>query len=63
MSFTGENYLALNADERKMMENLAAMKKDGSIRKIIVLINSANAARKKAIAEEMTLEEAMERWK
>ena len=45
------------------MENLATMKKDGSIRKIIVLINSANAARKKAIAEEMTLEEAMERWK
>lgn len=43
LSFTGENYLALNADEREMMENLAAMKKDGSIRKIIVLINSANA--------------------
>lgn len=43
LSFSGENYLALNADEREMMENLAAMKKDGSIRKIIVLINSANA--------------------
>lgn len=43
LSFIGDNYLALNADEREMMENLAAMKKDGTIRKIIVLINSANA--------------------
>lgn len=43
LTFIGENYLALDADEREMMENLAAMKKDGSIRKIIVLINSANA--------------------
>lgn len=43
LSFVGDNYLALNADEREMMENLAAMKKDGTIKKIIVLINSANA--------------------
>lgn len=26
-----------------MMENLAAMKKEGTVKKIIVLINSANA--------------------
>lgn len=43
LSFLGENYLALNADEKEMMENLAAMKEAGSIEKIIVLINSANA--------------------
>ena len=43
LSFMGENYLALNGDEKEMMENLAAMKESGSIEKIIVLINSANA--------------------
>lgn len=43
LSFVGENYLALNADEREMMANLAAMKASGSIERIIVLINSANA--------------------
>lgn len=42
LTFRGENYLALNADEKEMMENLAAMKKDGTVKKIIVLINSAN---------------------
>ena len=36
------NYLALNDDEKAMMENLAALKAAGTIDKIIVLINSAN---------------------
>ena len=43
LEFAKENYLALNADEKEMMENLSAMKKEGKIKKIIVLINSANA--------------------
>ncbi len=43
LEFIKENYLALNADEKEMMENLAAMKKEGTVKKIIVLINSANA--------------------
>lgn len=43
LAFSGTNYLALSADEKEMMENISAMKKDGSIKKLIVLINSANA--------------------
>ena len=37
------NYLALDEHEKEMMENIAAMKAGGSIKKIIVLINTANA--------------------
>ncbi len=37
------NYLALDDNEREMMKNIAAMKAGGSVSKIIVLINSANA--------------------
>ena len=40
---TDGNYLTLNPDEIEMMENLAQMKQDGTISKIVVLINSANA--------------------
>ncbi|MBQ7944271.1 MAG: glycoside hydrolase family 3 C-terminal domain-containing protein [Lachnospiraceae bacterium] len=36
------NYLALDENEKEMMENVAAMKANGTIKKIIVLINSAN---------------------
>ena len=36
------NYLALDENEKVMMENISAMKKDGTIEKIVVLINSAN---------------------
>lgn len=36
------NYLALDENEKEMMENVAAMKENGTIKKIIVLINSAN---------------------
>lgn len=36
------NYLALDENEKEMMENVASMKADGTIQKIIVLINSAN---------------------
>lgn len=43
LTFQNENYLALNADEKEMMEHIAAMKKEGEVKKIIVLINSANA--------------------
>ncbi len=37
------NYLALDENEKEMMENIAAMKANGTIKKIIVLINTANA--------------------
>lgn len=37
------NYLALDENEKEMMENIAAMKADGTVKKVIVLINSANA--------------------
>ena len=42
LSYGELNYLALNEDERAMMENLKALKDAGTIKKIIVLINSAN---------------------
>lgn len=42
-SYDEVNYLALNEDERTMLENLKALKEAGTIKKIIVLINSANA--------------------
>lgn len=42
LSFEDVNYLALDQDEKDMMENVATMKEDGTISKIIVLINSAN---------------------
>lgn len=37
------NYLALDANEKAMMEQLAAKKAEGKIKKIVMLINSANA--------------------
>lgn len=37
------NYLALDENERELLENLSAMKADGTISRIIVLLNSANA--------------------
>jgi len=43
LTFEGENYLALDENEKEMLTNVAAMKADGTISKIIVLINSANA--------------------
>ena len=39
----GRNYLALNAVEREMMENIKALKDAGKINKIVVLINTSNA--------------------
>lgn len=40
---TDGNYLALNSDETAMLEQLAQMKQDGTISKIVVLLNSSNA--------------------
>lgn len=37
------NYLALDENETQLLENVASMKSGGSVKKIIVLINSANA--------------------
>ncbi len=42
-SYEDVNYLALNEDEKVMLENIKALKDAGTIKKIIVLINSANA--------------------
>lgn len=42
LEYKTENYLALNQDEKDLMTNLAAMKAQGTIKKVIVLINSAN---------------------
>ncbi len=39
----GKNYLALNDTEREMMANIKALKDEGKIDKIIVLINTSNA--------------------
>ena len=43
LTYENGNYLALDENEKEMMENLAAMKEAGAVSKIIVLINSANA--------------------
>lgn len=42
-TYDGENYLALDDNEKEMLSNLAQMKKDGTVKKIVLLINSANA--------------------
>jgi len=43
MEFQDVNYLALDQNEKDLMEGLSSMKKEGKIKKIIVLINTANA--------------------
>lgn len=40
--FQTTNYLALDENEKEMMSNVAAMKAEGKVNKIVVLINSAN---------------------
>ncbi len=42
LEFVARNYLELDANEKDMMENLAKLKADGIIKKIVVLINSSN---------------------
>ncbi|MBQ8495470.1 MAG: glycoside hydrolase family 3 C-terminal domain-containing protein [Clostridia bacterium] len=42
LEFQKPNYLALDQNEKDMMKNLADMKKAGTIKKIVVLINSSN---------------------
>ncbi len=39
----GKNYLALNQEEKDMMAGIKAMKDAGTIKKIVVLINTSNA--------------------
>ncbi len=43
LAYAGTNYLALDENEVELMKQLAALKSAGTIKKIIVLINSANA--------------------
>ena len=43
LSYGEVNYLALDENEKALLANLAEMKKNGQIQKIVVLINSANA--------------------
>lgn len=42
LEFLNKNYLALDDNEKDMFEHLAQMKEDGTIGKLIVLINSSN---------------------
>lgn len=43
LDYDSVNYLALDQNEKDMLSNLADMKANGTVKKIIVLINSANA--------------------
>lgn len=43
LEYEDTNYLALDENEKEMMAQLAALKEAGTIDKIIILINSANA--------------------
>ena len=42
LEYVSTNYLALDANEKDMMQHLADLKKAGTIKKIIVLINTSN---------------------
>ncbi len=42
LTYKDGNYLALNEDEKDMMNHLKTMKSEGTIKNIVVLINSAN---------------------
>lgn len=42
LEYDKTNYLALDENEQEMMDNIASMKEQGIVRKIVVLINSAN---------------------
>lgn len=43
LDFTNTNYLELDKNERDMLSEITKLKKSGEVKKIIVLINSANA--------------------
>ncbi|MCD8160601.1 MAG: glycoside hydrolase family 3 C-terminal domain-containing protein [Clostridiales bacterium] len=43
LEYEDTNYLALNEDEKELLSQIAAMKEAGTVDKIIVLINTANA--------------------
>lgn len=43
LEYTDLNYLALDPNEKDMMAAVSAMKQAGTVKKIVVLINSANA--------------------
>ena len=43
LSYGEVNYLALDENEKAMLQNVAEMKKNGTVKKTILLINSANA--------------------
>lgn len=42
LDFKETNYLTLDENEKEMLTNIAEMKKSGNVKKIVVLINSAN---------------------
>lgn len=42
LDYQTTNYLALDENEKEMLSNVAAMKADGTVNKVILLINSAN---------------------
>lgn len=42
LEYDKTNYLALDDDEKEMMDNIASLKEQGIVKKVVVLINSAN---------------------
>lgn len=52
MEFQETNYLALDQNERDLLAGLAQLKEQGGLRRIIVLINSANALQVDFLQEE-----------
>lgn len=52
LTFQESNYLALDENEKAILENLATMKAEGTIKKIVVLINSANTLQVDFLANE-----------
>ncbi len=52
MAFGETNYLVLDQNERDLLSGLARMKQEGRIRRIVVLINSANTLQVDFLGEE-----------
>lgn len=43
LEYQSTNYLALDDTEKELLENLCAMKEEGKLKKIVVILNSSNA--------------------
>ncbi len=52
LDFLTTNYLALDQNEKGLLQNLTQMKKDGKIKKLVVLLNSSNPIQMDFLLEE-----------